>query len=136
MTVELVKRAARETWRASVLGVAIMLAASLVWSVVGGLVLLSVDILHIKDVTKTALVLSFTVVPGSVLVGGILGYWIASAQPSPVGAASMACVAAVTINALFLSFVTTQSSNVPYGWVNATLGGIVLGLTAAPFWFT
>ena len=113
-----------------------MLAASLLWSVVCGLVVLSVDILHIKEVTKTVLVLVFSVVPASGLVGGLLGYWIASAQPSPIGAASTACVAAVTINALFLSFVTAQSSNLPYGWVNGTLGGIVLGLTAAPFWFT
>jgi hypothetical protein len=133
---ELVKRAATESWRASFLGLAIMLTASLLWSVVCVLVLVSVDGPHIKDVTKAVLVLSFTVVPGSVLVGGILGYWIASAQPSPIGAASLACVAAVAINALFLSFVTTQSSNVPHGWVNATLGGAVLGLTAAPFWFT
>jgi len=136
MTGELVTRAARETWRASVLGLVFMLAASLLWSVVCVLVLVSVDGPHIKDVTKAVLVLTFTVVPGSVLVGGILGYWIASAQPSPIGAASIACVAAVAINALFLSFVTTQSSNVPHGWVNATLGGVVLGLTAAPFWFT
>jgi hypothetical protein len=135
MTAELVKRAATESWRACFLGLAIMLAASLLWSVVCVLVLLGVDILHIKDVTKAVLMLSFTVVPCSVLVGGILGYWIASAQPSPIGAASLACVAAVAINALFLSFVTTQSSNVPHGWVNATLGGAVLGLTAAPFWF-
>ena len=113
-----------------------MLTASLLWSVVCVLVLVSVDGPHIKEVSKAVLVLSFTVVPGSVLVGGILGYWIASAQPSPIGAASLACVAAVAINALFLSFVTTQSSNVPHGWVNATLGGAVLGLTAAPFWFT
>lgn len=135
MTAELVKRAATESWRACFLGLAIMLAASLLWSVVCVLVLLGVDILHIKDVTKAVLILSFTVVPGSVLVGGILGYWIASAQPSPIGAASIAGVAAVTINALFVSFVATQPSNIPLGWVNATLGGAVLGLTAAPFWF-
>jgi hypothetical protein len=134
MTAGLVRRAATETWRSSFLGLAIMLAATLLWSVACVLVLLSVDILHVKDLTKAVLILSLTVVPGSVLVGSILGYWIASARPSPIGAASIAGVAAVTINALFFSF-ASQWSTVSHGWVDATLGGAVVGLTAAPFWF-
>jgi len=134
MTAGLVRRAATETWRSSFLGLAIMLAATLLWSVACVLVLLSVDMLHVKDLTKAVLILCLTVVPGSVLVGGILGYWIASARPSPIGAASIAGVAAVTINPLFFSF-ASQWSTVPHGWVDATLGGAVVGLTAAPFWF-
>jgi hypothetical protein len=135
MMAELVKRAATEAWRSSVLGLAIMLAASLLWSLVFVLVLLSVDMLHVKDVTKAVLISFLTVVPGSVLVGGILGYWIASAQPSPIGAASIAGVAAVTINPLLVSFVATQASTISHGWVAATVSGAVIYLTAAPFWF-
>jgi hypothetical protein len=132
---ELLSRATTETWRESVLGAAVMFAATLLWSVVAVLVLLSVGILHVKDLPKAVLMLSLTIVPGSILVGSILGYWIASARPSPIGAASIAGVAAVTLTALFVSFVATQPSTVPHSWVDATLGGAVLGLTAAPFWF-
>jgi len=110
---ELLRRATTETLRESVLGAAVMFAATLLWSVVAVLVLLSVDILHVKDLPKAVLMLSLTIVPGSILVGSILGYWIASARPSPIGAASIAGVAAVTLTALFVSFVATQPSTVP-----------------------
>ena len=112
-----------------------MLAASLLWSVVFALVLLSVNILNVENVTKAILISFLTVVPGAVLVGGLLGYWIASAQPSPIGAASLAGVAAVTINPLLVSFVAGQASNLPHGWAGAAVSGAVLYLTAAPFWF-
>jgi hypothetical protein len=135
MTAEMVKRAATETWRSSILGFEIMLAASLLWSVVSVLVLVSVNILHAENVTKAILISFLTVIPGSVLVGALLGYWIATAQPSPIGAASLAGVAAVTINPLLVAFVAILLGTAPHGWVVATLSGAILYLTAAPFWF-
>jgi hypothetical protein len=134
MTAGLVKGAAAEAWWSSFPGVAIMVAASLLWSVTSVLVLLSAGILH-GDALKAVLVLCLTVVPGAVLVGSTLGYWIASARPSPIGAAVIAGVAAVTINSLFVSFAIRWWSTVSPSWVDATVGGAVLGLTAAPFWF-
>ena len=134
MTAGLVKGAATEAWRSSFLGLAIMFTASLLWSVTSVLFLLGAGILH-ADALKAVLILCLTLVPGSVLVGGTLGYWIASTRPSPIGAAAIASVAAVTINALFVSFATQWSSTASSSWAGATVGGAVLGLTAVPFWF-
>jgi hypothetical protein len=135
MTAELAKRAATETWGSSVQGLAVMLVASLLWSVVFALVAWSTNIVQVENVTKAVLVSFVTVVPGSILVGVLLGYWIASAQPSPIGAALLAGVAAVTINPLLVSFVAGQSGNFRHGLAVVTLSGAVLYLTAAPFWF-
>ena len=99
------------------------------------LVLGSVGILHVNALVKTALILCLICIPSSILVGGTLGYWISSRRPSPIGAAAIAAVAAVTINALFVSFATQWSSTASSSWAGATVGGAVLGLTAAPFWF-
>ena len=134
MTAGLVKGAATEAWRSSFLGLAIMFTASLLWSVTSVLFLLGAGILH-ADALKAVLILCLTLVPGSVLVGGTLGYWVASTRPSPIGAAAIASVAAVTINALFVSFATQWSSTASSSWAGATVGGAVLGLTAVPFWF-
>jgi hypothetical protein len=134
MTAGLVKGAATEAWRSSFLGLAIMFTASLLWSVTSVLVLLSAGILH-ADALKAVLVLCLTLVPGSVLVGSTLGYWIASTRPSPIGTAAIAAVAAVTINSLLVSFAIKWWSAASSSWAGATVGGAVLGLTAAPFWF-
>src|ERR1044071_3597821 len=87
-----------ETWRASMLGAADLLAASLLWGIVAALVLLSIGILSAKDVANVVQILFRIVVPGSVLVGCMLGYWVVRPRPSPMGAASMAGIAAATIN--------------------------------------
>jgi hypothetical protein len=136
MTAELVKRTTMETWRASILGIVVILAASLLWGIIALLVLLNVGMLRLTDVGNVVRILSLTVVPGSVLVGGILGYWIARAHPSPIGAASVASVATATINPFFIWLVVTRPSTVPHGWVAAAISGAMLWLTAAPFWFT
>lgn len=133
MTAELLKGTATEAWRSSFLGLAVMAAASLLWSVTSVLVLMSAGVLH-ANALKAVLMLCLTVVPGSILVGSILGYWIGSARPSPIGTATIAAVAAVTITALFVS-VISQWASASSGWAGATVGGAVLGLTAAPFWF-
>jgi len=111
-----------------------MVAASLLWSVTSVLVLMSAGILN-ANLLKAALILSLTVVPGSVLVGSILGYWIVSARPSPIATAAIAAVAAVIITGIFVSFVSQWWSAASSSWAGATVGGAVLGLTAAPFWF-
>ena len=130
-----VQESGSETWRSSFLGLGIMLTASLLWSITSVLVLGSVGILHVNALVKTALILCLICIPSSILVGGTLGYWISSRRPSPIGAAAIAAVAAVTINALFVSFATQWSSTASSSWAGATVGGAVLGLTAAPFWF-
>ena len=112
-----------------------MLTASLLWSITSVLVLGSVGILHVNALVKTVLILCLICIPSSILVGGTLGYWISSTRPSPIGAAAIAAVAAVTINALFVSFATQWWSTASSSWAGATVGGAVLGLTAAPFWF-
>jgi hypothetical protein len=130
-----VQESGSETWRSSFLGLGIMIAASLLWSIISVLVLGSVGILHVNALIKAVLILCLTCVPSSVLVGSTLGYWIASTRPSPIGAAAIAAVAAVTINALFVSFAIQWWSTASSSWAGATAGGAVLGLTAAPFWF-
>ena len=130
-----VQESGSETRRSSFLGLGIMLTASLLWSITSVLVLGSVGILHVNALVKTALILCLICIPSSILVGGTLGYWISSRRPSPIGAAAIAAVAAVTINALFVSFATQWSSTASSSWAGATVGGAVLGLTAAPFWF-
>jgi len=45
------------------------------------------------------------------------------------------CRCAVTINSLLVSFAIRWWSTVSPNWLDATVGGAVLGLTAAPFWF-
>ncbi len=135
MTGASVKRVATDTWRSSFLGLGIMLAASLLWSVTSVLVLVSVGFVHVNALIKAVLILCISVVPGVVLVGSTLGYWIASARPSPIGTAAIAAVAAVTINSLLVSFAIRWWSTVSPNWLDATVGGAVLGLTAAPFWF-
>jgi len=93
MTGASVKRVATDTWRSSFLGLGIMLAASLLWSVTSVLVLVSVGFVHVNALIKAVLILCISVVPGVVLVGSTLGYWIASARPSPIGTAAIAAVA-------------------------------------------
>ncbi len=127
------KRAANEAWQSGFLGLSIMVGASLLWSVTSVLMLLSASLLH-TDAFKTVLILNLAIVPGAILVGSTLGYWMASARPSPIAAAATAAVASVTINSLFVSF-ATRLSTVASNWAGATIGGAVLGLTAAPFWF-
>ena len=122
------------TWRSCFLGLGIMLTASVLWSITSVLVLGSGGLLHVNAL-KAVLILCLIGAPSSILVGGPLGYWISSTRPSPIGAAAIAAVAAVTINALFVSFATQWWSTASSSWAGATVGGAVLGLTAAPFWF-
>ena len=130
---ELLKGTATEAWRSSFLGLAVMAAASLLWSVTSVLFLMSAGVLH-TNALKAVLMLCLTVAPGSVLVGSTLGYWIGSARPSPIRTAAIAAVAAVTITALFVSYLS-QWASASSSWAVPTVGGAVLGLTAAPFWF-
>ncbi len=135
MTAGPIKRVATDTWRSSFQGLGFMLVASLLWSITCVLVLVSIGLVHVNALIRAVLILCISVVPSAVLVGSILGYWIASARPSPIGAASIAGVAAVTINSLFFTFATEWWSTASRSWGGATVGGAVLGLTAAPFWF-